>query len=394
MALGTALPKAEVDRFNLGWSRGLTLTARILAVNLFALVLMATGLFFLDSYRTRLVAERQLAAEAQVRLLAASLPLVDSAEAEALIAQSARNGKMRVRIYNADGGKSYDSFASIGPTYRLNDPAKEPWRKTAARWMDRAFDFVVGAPDLQYFSEPSGDIAGKWPELAAISDRPSVSQVRFATDLSHVITAAAPLPTTGQIAQDVLGYRGEGEVAVSVWQTFAGDPDEEYARKFSGRVVSVQPGLLTVRLLCEESFTSMARSSAAQVMQRPCRHAHYFTYADGGGCRLDVNAWKQAVVITAATGRVMTIPLAGLQPDGTFSAGLLFLGSNQYFIENHTGNQITLESVPVGLAVPANVDIAPGCNLTPQNCVAFNNIANFGGFWFMTDTPFDGRALG
>jgi hypothetical protein len=129
-------------------------------------------------------------------------------------------------------------------------------------------------------------------------------------------------------------------------------------------------------------------------MQRPCRHAHYFTYADGGGCRLDVNAWKQAVVITAATGRVMTIPLAGLQPDGTFSAGLLFLGSNQYFIENHTGNQITLESVPVGLAVPANVDIAPGCNLTPQNCVAFNNIANFGGFWFMTDTPFDGRALG
>lgn len=199
MALGTALPKADVDRFNLGWSRGLTLTARILAVNLFALVLMATGLFFLDSYRTRLVAERQLAAEAQVRLLAASLPLVDGSEAQALIAQSARTGKMRIRIYNADGGKSYDSFASIGPTYRLNDPAKEPWRKTAARWIDRAFDFVVGAPDLQYYREPASDIAGKWPELAAISGRPSVSQVRFATDLSHVITAAAPLPATGQI---------------------------------------------------------------------------------------------------------------------------------------------------------------------------------------------------
>ncbi|MFN5822817.1 MAG: sensor N-terminal transmembrane domain-containing protein, partial [Sphingomonadales bacterium] len=92
------MPKADVDRFNLGWSRGLTLTARILAVNLFALVLMATGLFFLDSYRTRLVAERQLAAEAQVRLLAASLPLVDGGDAEALIAQSARTGKMRIRI--------------------------------------------------------------------------------------------------------------------------------------------------------------------------------------------------------------------------------------------------------------------------------------------------------
>ena len=184
------------------------------------------------------------------------------------------------------------------------------------------------------------------------------------------------LPTTGVIAQALLGYRGEGEVSVSVWQTFAGDPDEEYARKFIGRVVSIRPGLLRVSLQCEEGFTTMARSSAAQVLQRPCRHAHYFTYDDGGGCRLNVDDWKQAVSVTAVAGRVLTVPLAGLQPAGAFSAGLLFWGGNQYFIENHTGNQITLESAPIGLVTPASVDIAPGCNLTPQSCIAFNNIAH------------------
>lgn len=263
--------------------------------------------------------------------------------------------------------------------YRIVIPGVATYHVTSR---GRNFTSSAGKPEATFLA------AQVWTSTAILNS--GVVQ----TTQSQRAEIDVSLPTTGEIAQALLAYRGEGEVSLSVWQTFAGDPDEEYARKFSGRVVSVQPGLLTVRLICEEGFTSMARSSAAQVMQRPCRHAHYFTYEDGGGCRLDVDDWKQAVVITAATGRVMTIPLAGLQPPGSFSAGLLFWGGNQYFIENHSGNQITLESVPIGLVTPASADIAPGCNLTPQNCIAFNNIANFGGFWFMTDTPFDGRALG
>lgn len=205
------------------------------------------------------------------------------------------------------------------------------------------------------------------------------------------------LPTTGPIAQAILAYDGQGDIAVTIWQTFAGDPDEEYALKFTGRVVSIQPSLLIVTLVCEEGFTAMARSSVAQVMQRLCRHAHYFTTADGGGCRLDVDDWKQVVSITAAVGRVVTVPLAALQPDGTFTAGILFWGGDEYFVESHIGNALTLEKVPPGLAaaVPEDADLVPGCNLTPEICSAtFSNIANFGGFWFMAETPFDGRALG
>ena len=204
------------------------------------------------------------------------------------------------------------------------------------------------------------------------------------------------LPTTGPIAQAILAYDGQGDISVSMWQTFAGDPDEEYAEKFVGRVVSVQPGLLATTLVCEEGFTAMARSSVAQVMQRLCRHAHYFTADDGGGCRLNVDDWKQAVSITAITGRIATVPLAAMQPSGAFTAGILFWGGNEYFIQSHSGSTLILESVPVGLAalLPEDAEIVPGCNLTPENCAAFSNIANFGGFWWMSETPFDGRALG
>ena len=38
------------------WSRRVSLTTRILAVNVIALVLLAGSLFYLDSYRNRLIA--------------------------------------------------------------------------------------------------------------------------------------------------------------------------------------------------------------------------------------------------------------------------------------------------------------------------------------------------
>lgn len=192
----TVLPKAETDRFRLGWSRGLSLTVRILAVNLFALALMAGGLFFLDNYRTRLVAERQLAAERNAVLLAQSVALLGPTQAQTLLARTARTQKMRIRLYDRNGAKIYDSFSVAGPTFRLTDPAQEPWRKTAARWIDKGFDFLVRAPDLQRYNEKSVDMAEQWPELALPIGSRGRSVVRFAPDLTHVINAAASMQGT------------------------------------------------------------------------------------------------------------------------------------------------------------------------------------------------------
>lgn len=184
----------DTDRFQLRWSRKLSLTSRILAVNLFALALMASGLFFLDSYRARLVAERQTAAESQVRLLASSLAAMSDDEDKVALAQFARDEKLRVRLYGKGGTKIYDSLSTTGPTFQLVDPDKEPFRKTAARWIDRAFDFIVRASDLDQYREPELDKASAWPELYALKAGQSRSLVRFAPDLTHVVTAATILP--------------------------------------------------------------------------------------------------------------------------------------------------------------------------------------------------------
>lgn len=183
----------DTDRFQLRWSRKLSLTSRILAVNLFALALMASGLFFLDSYRTRLVTERQSAAESQAKLLATSLSALSDEEDRAVLEKFAKAEKQRVRLYGSDGSKIYDSDNATGATYLLVDPAKEPWRKTAARWMDRGFDFLVRAPNLEQYREPSVDETKAWPELSLVKVGESKSQVRFAPDLTHVVTAATVL---------------------------------------------------------------------------------------------------------------------------------------------------------------------------------------------------------
>jgi two-component system, OmpR family, sensor histidine kinase ChvG len=190
-ALDTVLLIAETDRLRLGWSRGLSLTTRILAVNMFALALMAGGLFFLDSYRARLISERQEFAETQLASLRDTLPLIAEGQRNRLLMQYAERGPLRIRIYAADGTRSFDSFAIAKPTYDLVDPEKEPLRKTLARWMDKVFDFLVASPDLGRFSEPTADRASAWSVLNALSANKTQSRVQLADDLTHIIVAGS-----------------------------------------------------------------------------------------------------------------------------------------------------------------------------------------------------------
>jgi two-component system, OmpR family, sensor histidine kinase ChvG len=191
MALDIDLPKPDFDRLTLGWSRGMSLTARILAVNLSALALMAAGLFFLDSYRERLISDRLDFAEAQLHLLRDGMLQGNTPIQTRMIEQFADREKLRIRIYAEDGSKQFDSFANGKPTYQLVDPAKEPLRKKLARGIDRIFDFLVGPDDQGKFVEPAKDVAGAWPELKNATGTKALARIRLAPDLTHIIVAGA-----------------------------------------------------------------------------------------------------------------------------------------------------------------------------------------------------------
>ncbi len=176
----------------------MSLTARILAVNLFTLVLLVGGFLFLDSYRARLIEERQNSAQLQVQLIASAIAALPDKDRLVYIASVAEQGKARLRLYNKDGSKIADSFSVAPPTYTIRDPNAEPWRKVAAQWMDQSFDFLVQSPGIMPFVEPQSDRITAWPELVNLVPNKPQSMVRLAPDFTHIVSGATIIPSSDQ----------------------------------------------------------------------------------------------------------------------------------------------------------------------------------------------------
>jgi two-component system, OmpR family, sensor histidine kinase ChvG len=178
-----------------GWTSRVSLRWRILALNIFAVALLAGGFFYLDSYRSRLVERERAALESDARLLADLLPAQMDEPGRAAILNYARANQARVRLYNAGGQRYFDSFSIAPPTYALRDPSTQPWQRHAARTMDRTIDWLVGARIPPAVAEPEVDQAAAWPELATAQRRGrATSAYRFAPDRTPFLTAATSIP--------------------------------------------------------------------------------------------------------------------------------------------------------------------------------------------------------
>jgi len=189
---------ADEDGGRLVWSRRASLTTRILAVNIIALALMAGSLFYLDSLRKQLIAERFRLARGEVEITADALAETPLAQRRPLLARIGTEQKLRLRLFDASGELIVDSFEIAEPAFALIDPASEPWVQHAARALDRAVDFVVSAPRIEDYREPTTPSA--WPELATarVSGMTAV-RLRYAPDRTPVINAAAPVGARGEV---------------------------------------------------------------------------------------------------------------------------------------------------------------------------------------------------
>ena len=188
------LQKTDPADLQLSWSRGLSLTARILAVNLFVLALFAGGLFFLDSYRGRLIDNREAAATRQATIIKETLPKLGERDRAEFIVNFGRLSQSRIRVFDAEGQKIMDSFDLAAPTYEIHDPDKEAWDKKAARILDKGFDFLVFAPKLATFTEPVKDISTSWPELKQLKSGDVHTLTRLASDFTHIVSAGTWAP--------------------------------------------------------------------------------------------------------------------------------------------------------------------------------------------------------
>lgn len=211
----------------LAWSGRVSLTARILVVNIIALGLLAASLFYLDSYRKQQLAERFRLAQGEAEITADALAVTTPAERVAILAEVGREQKLRLRLYGADGALVADSFQLAPPSFRFIDPATEPWYQHAARVIDRGMEALLGTPPVPAYREPAVRNAAAWPELGqALGTGQTVVFHRAAPDRTPVITAAVRVGQTGEallvtrnapdITQKVRDARGNLAIAAAV----------------------------------------------------------------------------------------------------------------------------------------------------------------------------------
>lgn len=179
------------------WSGRLSLTSRILFVNVLPLVLLGGGVLYLDSYRKQLLDERFKLALVEAQITAEALAGATPQRQEALLIQIGKEQRLRIRVYGPDGNLESDSFQLAAPSFDLPEPGEVDQSDFALR-MDRWFDRMVGAPALPDYRQPETDNAGAWPELVRAREE-SLTQIvlRDAPDGTHVINAAAPVGLDG-----------------------------------------------------------------------------------------------------------------------------------------------------------------------------------------------------
>jgi len=196
------LPRNEPRERDLAlrWSGRVSLTRRILAVNIFALALLAGGFFYLDSYRTRILDSRVNQASREVRLIAEAISAAPPAKRDMMVMRLARETRTRIRRFERDGHEAADTRRMGLRNFVLIDPDKEPWQQGFARFLDAVIDRVVDAPRAPLYREAPDADGLYWPDVrTALSTKRAPATVWRAPDRTPVITAAAPLPTGGAV---------------------------------------------------------------------------------------------------------------------------------------------------------------------------------------------------
>lgn len=204
------------------------------------------------------------------------------------------------------------------------------------------------------------------------------------------------LPATLPIAVSLVSDTSFNPATIRVWHGFENDPDGEFVQRFEGRITQIKTGVDWVRLGCENDETIAKRPAGSVVIQRPCRRVVYEPLT---GCPVDFASQAVAATITAKAGLRLTFTEATAHDDGWYSNGRIKFGTQVQMLVGHTGNQFDmLADIPaldaeIAANGSATVQIARGCRNIVEDCVFFGAHLDFGGFQYMTESPFDGRLL-
>ena len=148
------------DEAPLRWTGRLSLTWRILALNILAVLLLAGSLFYIDSFRQRLINERMEQARSEAQMVSTTLSLVVPTIRPEVLKELSKQTTARLRLYGKGRVLLFDSWQVAAPSFKLVDPRTEPWQKHFASSLDDAIDAIVDAKEpllFMGFSPPKGE---------------------------------------------------------------------------------------------------------------------------------------------------------------------------------------------------------------------------------------------
>lgn len=197
----------------------------------------------------------------------------------------------------------------------------------------------------------------------------SKSDLQFEFERTHPF-AANLLINLPEIPVTVIVYGNDG--AKTLWR---------------GTVLDVSKSGNIITLSCNANDISLKRPSLQPRIGPLCRHVLY-----GTACKVNQNLWKSSYSVGPITTNVINVP-AIVEASGYFTGGIASINNQNRTIQKHTDATITLSSPFTGVQ-SGTIDLYPGCNLTEENCIAFNNLENNGSFSRMPlKNPFNGTGL-
>jgi two-component system sensor histidine kinase ChvG len=167
-----------------------SLSVRILLLNLIALGLTGGSIFYLDSFRERLLSERQEQQQRLARTMATAFMAAPRAQWAAISAASRTEEQRRTLVFD-DGGKPVFDSVDAGQEFRIVDPKREAWRRHVARSMDRIVDTLVRARPLTDYDPAQTPHASYWRGFGLFGDEGSVTL--FAPDRTPMMVAGASI---------------------------------------------------------------------------------------------------------------------------------------------------------------------------------------------------------
>ena len=255
------------------------------------------------------------------------------------------------------------------------------------------YTFARGASIIARYTSAQEDFAfTASPSVIYSASQITHSAVRTTSNVDRD-ELSVTLPRSDTFAQGLREATGT-RVTMTLFSLHLNDTAEEAVVVWKGNVANIRQAGQDISFTVQGYGANATRSGAGVPFDRLCPWVLY-----GDGCGLDIASFQDAGTVSAISGRVLTITEAALESDGWYRGGILQYSGESRYIEEHTGDQITLlESIPdldaaFAISSSESVTIARGCDLTRSTCeTKFNNLDNALMFDFIpTRKPFAGQ---